>query len=442
MVLAAFLFGWDPKMGSIIEVKYPENASLSNDLINKIYMTFAYSEDYKTEELIETTYNNHTVLSYCDKTRVPKVGYEIISLILEEKDKINMFKYKNLILDLGKKLFKVEKSNRNQIFLENVSDFFEQTSSKKILLLGRAGTGKTSIKKIVFEGYDPKSLLYNPLEPTRGLAPTVYSWLDLKLGLFDSSGQELGYLLDNEDDQDFQLAFENTDFVVYLLDYTNWMSNQIELIKEIQKVIEIIKKKKYNVQLLLFFHKIDLFGKKFDVQAINNIKKEIHDNFELPIYFTSIHPDFIYSLYNAFYELLSKSSLETTQIQNILEEEIKDHEKTMFFINNINNSIIVQAMNKDFNVKIINLTHKLVAQVSQTFEDMTAAGKIDHLILSSYENFNIILNDTNLSKFGLKYLICISETLSANKLIWVIGQIRKKLKDFYFLNKGNLNKDE
>ena len=435
MVIGIALFSWDQKIGAIIDVKYPEKLDLSVDLINKIYMTFAYSEDFDKDELIETSYKNKEILSYCDKRRVPEVGYEIITLILEEKEKVNIFKIKSQLLEFGKETFKKEKSERNNYFLENKSVFFESNSAKKILLLGRAGTGKTSIKKIIFEGLNPKDLLYNPLEPTRGIAPTVYSWLDLKLGLFDSSGQELSYLLDNENDSEYALAFENTDYVIYLLDYPSWISQSDELINEIKKVQEIVGKNSQSAKLLLFFHKTDLLGKEVDTNDLDEIEAKLKKQFDLPIYFTSIHPDMIYSLYNAFYEILSSSSAETTKLRKILETEVKFHPKSMVFITNKFNSIVVQAMSSDFNTVIINHSHKLIAQLNQTFEDMTKSGNIDHLILSSYDNLNIIMNNTNLSKFSLKYLICISESITVNKLIWLVGQLRTKLKDHYYLNK-------
>jgi len=435
MVVGIALFSWDQKIGGVIDVKFPEKLDLTNDIINKIYMTFAYSENFEKVELIETSYNNQTILSYCDKTRVSNVGYEIVTLVLEEKEKVNIFKIKTQLLKFSKEIFKKDKDDRKQFFLDNIESFFEKSSTKKILLLGRAGTGKTSIKKIIFEGLDPKDLLYNPLEPTRGITPNVYSWLDLNLGLFDSSGQELSFLLENEGDHEHILAFENTDYVVYVLDYPSWISHSEEIVNEIKKIQEILIKSINDVKLLLFFHKIDLIGKEIDEKALEKIKNKLKMYFALPLYFTSIHPDFIYSLYNAFYEILSNTSKETAKLREILEDEIKYHPKSMFFITNTFNSIVVQAMSKDFNTVIINHSHKLIAQLNQTFEDMTKSGNIDHLILSSYNNLNIIMNNSNLPKFSLKYLICISETITANKLIWIVGQLRTKLKDFYYLNK-------
>ena len=91
MVIGIALLSWDQKIGAVIDVKYPEKLVLSDDLINKIYMTFSLSEDFDKEELTETTYKNISLLSYCDKTRVADVGYEIITLIMEEKEKVNIF---------------------------------------------------------------------------------------------------------------------------------------------------------------------------------------------------------------------------------------------------------------------------------------------------------------------------------------------------------------
>jgi Trk K+ transport system NAD-binding subunit len=142
----------------------------------------------------------------------------------------------------------------------------------------------------------------------------------------------------------------------------------------------------------------------------------------------------IYSLYNAFYEILSSYSEETKILKNILDNRIKEISKIMCFITDQNNSIIVQTMSSDFNTLLINYSHKLIAQLNQTFEDMSV-NQIDHLIISSGNNLNIILNNLNLQKFNIKNLIAISETLTANKLIWQMGQIRSELNRYLYFKK-------
>ncbi len=432
MVIGIVLFSWDKKMGSIVDIKYPQGFEIPDDLINKIYMTFAYSEDFDKQELIETSYSNLTILSYCDKTRVPEVGYEIVSLILDEKEAINSYRFKKNLINFSQDLFNSDKSERNKYFENNIDGFFKSTSAQKILLLGRAGTGKTTIKKIIFEGVDPKELLVNPLDPTRGLSPSVYSWLDLKIGLFDSSGQELEALLNNKDEYD--LAFHNTDVVIYLLDYPTWVGNPEEIINEIQKIQKIIEDDSYTANIIIFIHKIDLINNKNRKDILKEITKKLKEKLPFSVYYTSIHPEFIFSTYNAFYEILASYSKETFHLKKILDDFIEESSKSMFFITNQNNSIISQSTSKDFNFGNINHSHKLIAQITQTFEDMSNNSKIEHLILSGQNNLNLILNNLNLSQFEIKNLICISESLSANKLIWMVGQIRLKIKNLFYFN--------
>ncbi len=435
MVKGIAFFSWDTRMGATLELKYPLDLKLTDDLINKIYMTHSYEEEFKKDEIIEVSYKDQLILSFCDKAKVAEVGYEIVIIILDEKEKIDLYKLKSQFIEFSRELLKKAKSDRKKYFIEKINIFLGESLSKKVLVIGRAGTGKTTIKKIVFEGNDPNDLLSNPLEPTRGILPSVYSWLDLELGLFDSSGQELSDLLESKVNNDQILAFENTDIIIYLFDYPTWVSNSQLIMDDIQKVLAIIKEKSYTAKLIVFFHKIDLIEIESRREILEEITNIIKKKFDVPIYYTSIYPNLIYSLYNAFYELLSSFSKETVYLKNILDNSIRDFSKTMFFITNLNDSIIVQSMSKDFNTVMINHSHKLITQLNKTFENMVNNDRIEHLILSSF-NFNIIMNSLNYQKFGLKNLICLSETLSANKLIWTIGQIRLHLKNVYYLNKN------
>ena len=435
MVLGLAFFSWDSKVGSILEAKYPENLELSLNLTHKIFLTHSLKEEYTNQEIIEINYDNNVIISFCDKSKVAEKGYEIVFIILEEKEKVKVYQIKSHLIKFSLELFEKSKDERNQYFYDNVGNFFDKITTKKLLLMGRAATGKTSIRKIVFEGANPKDLLYNPLEPTRGISPSVYSWLDLKLGLFDSSGQELNDLLENPDDSECLLAFENTDLIVYLFDYPTWASNSQQIIEDIQRISKIIKNISSDIKLVLFIHKIDLIGKETRRKSLKEITNSIKMKFNLQIYYTSIYPNLIYTLYNAFYELLSGFSKENVLIKEIIDNCLIDLAKTMVFVTNQSDSIIVQAMSKDFNTKIINHSHKLVTQINKTFDDMALKSKIEHLILSSSNSLNLIMNNLNYHKSGLKNLICVSETLSSNKLIWLIGQIRLNLKNLYYFNK-------
>ncbi len=428
MVLGLALLSWDNKVGSIIDFKYPGTLNLTQDLMNKIYISHGLKQsNVEEEELYELHYNDQIILSYCDKTRVVKFGYDMFILIIHEKEQINLYKLISELILFAQSCFKLQKEDRISYITENIEIFFKKTTERKILLLGHAGVGKTTIKEIIFEGRDPQDLLINPLSPTRGIKPSVYSWLDLTLGVFDSSGQELKAIL-NDNRTQF-IAFENTDTIIYIFDITIWASKPKQIISEIQAIKAIIKIRSYDTKIILFLHKIDQIHPNNRESDINNLKIEIQNLFNLQLYFTSIYPDLIYSTYNAFYEILSRFSEETFKLKNILDDRLKEYSKIMCFITNNNNSIIIQSMSKDFYTILINHVHKLIAQINQSFENL-AESKIDNLIISSSNGINIIMINLNFPRYNLKDLICTSENLSSDKLIWLAGELKNELSKY------------
>jgi len=433
MPLGLALFSWDNKAGSILDFKYPGTLHLPDDLIHKIYMSHGLKQDNLTEEeLYEIHYEDQIILSYCDKTRVVEFGYEMLILLIHEKEQINLYKLTVELTDFAQSCFKLPKEDRISYVSENIGSLFKKTTERKILLLGRAGVGKTTIKEIIFEGHDPRDLLINPLSPTRGIKPSVYSWLDLSLGIFDSSGQELNGILNNNKTQ--AVAFENTDVIIYIFDFMIWASKSKEIISEIQHILDIIRIRSYDTEMILFLHKIDQVNPSNRESDINDLKNEIQNKFDLPIYFTSIYPDFIFSIYNAFYEILSSFSEEKLKLKNILDNLIKEYSKIMCFIANQNNSIIIQSMSKDFNTNLINHSHKLIAQLNQSFEDM-AESKIEHLMILSSNGINIIMINLNILRFNIKDIICISENISSDKLILLGDEIKTELNKYLNLIK-------
>ncbi len=187
MVLGLALLSWDEILGPIVDFKYPNHLNLSTDLVSKILMSHTLNEEVM-EELFELEFNGKIILSYCNKSKIEETGHEILILIIHEKEKIKLFDLKSNLRKFAQSVINHPKKLRSDYILVNIELFFKKASEKKMLILGRAGTGKTTIKKVIFEGKDPNDLLYNPLQPTRGLSPSVYSWLDLNLGFFDSSG--------------------------------------------------------------------------------------------------------------------------------------------------------------------------------------------------------------------------------------------------------------
>lgn len=139
MVLGLALFNWDNKAGSILEVKYPGNFEISPDLTNKIYMAHALKEDYTSQELVEIDFNNQIILSLCDKSKVAEIGYEILFIIFEEREKVKTYRLKSQLINFSQKIFQKSEVERKKHFLDNVGVFFEKETAKKILITGKIG---------------------------------------------------------------------------------------------------------------------------------------------------------------------------------------------------------------------------------------------------------------------------------------------------------------
>lgn len=304
--------------------------------------------------------------------------------------------------------------------------------AKKITLLGRAGVGKTSILKLIFEGKKPKDLMISPLEPTRGITPNIYFWMDLELGIFDTSGQELPVLLEDDNEQIY--AFDNTDIVVYVFDYPTWTTKPQEIIKEIHRVFNILKEGKINSNLILIFHKIDLISQKvsFNFQLM---KAEIKNRINLPnnaqIYFTSLYPELVFTTFNAFTNMLSRLSPDSTNLKRITDELIKDYPKTICFVTNKNLEIIVQSITSDFNTDLIfDLSHSSAKFIKLTKQGHVIGGNF-HLIDSGASIIGLLVNNIEDLYPDLKNLFILSETTKKLELLELMEIIKTEIKKYY-----------
>ncbi len=303
---------------------------------------------------------------------------------------------------------------------------------KKILLIGRASVGKTSIKKTIFEGENSKDLIIHPLEPTRGITSSIYSWMDLELVLFDTSGQELPFLLEDEKKQN--KAFNKADVIIYVFDYPTWASNSQEIKDEIKEIENLISRNYIEAKFLLFFHKIDLINKKFR-EKLKLLKNQIQEILNLPeikkIYFTSIHPLLIYNTYNAFSEIFCSFLRETSDLKHILDNIVKDFPKTMGFITSKNNSIIVQTEINDFDINLINQLHTKILEISQSTEDETLISKKINYIDSGSKILSVIIDNLNHFNPNFKNLIIFSENFSKENLNLIIEKLEIEFNKYY-----------
>lgn len=444
MNFCLILLNWKRERGIKIDFTYPESVNLTKEMIDKIYATHTFLQDEtKNEEFIEIDYKDQIIMSYFKKSMDPEEEHELLIFLTLANEKPEYFNLKLKVISFARNVFNISKEERKDYVINNIeAKFSKETQKKKILILGRASTGKSSIKKVIFEGKNPQEFLEESIEPTRGVSPSIYSWFDLTLGFFDTAGQELDVLL--SDDQILSTAFENSDYIIYVFDYIIWNSQQQEIINEINNILRIIKTKSYNMKLILFCHKIDLIEKqkygskasqqimdKYFQMQISGIRHKIEENFNLPIYFTSLYPKLIYNLYTAFCDILGKLSRQSLNIKSLIEGTIINFSKTMGFITNTKNNIVAQVISEDFNFELLNYVHNLTAQLNQTFLDMVENDNINYFLLSSYKGLTIIMKHLNLKELNIMNLICISETLTNDEIIDLATQCGIHIENIY-----------
>lgn len=281
----------------------------------------------------------------------------------------------------------------------------------KIVFVGKPEMGKTTIKKVVFEGVDPNKLALFPLEATVGLSRSVYEFMDSKISLLDTPGQSLPVLLKDEERQ--INYFENTSVITYIFDFPSWIENSQSVIDDIVSIYNIKKKLKINAKIILFFHKVDLLidkkiGTRLDIIK-RHVNKQLNLPEELPLYFTSLHPNLIYTIYNALSETIGSFSEEISKFKPIIHKIIENLPKTICLVSNQSDNIIIQEMSNDFDTNTVyNLAEKIYETIS-TKEDIKAISLEAKIFYTVFKN----ISDLN-SKF--KKIMLLSETLERDEL--------------------------
>ena len=298
---------------------------------------------------------------------------------------------------------------------------------EKILLIGRPSMGKTTIKKVIFEKENPNDLILFPLESTIVLKYSVYNFMDLKISLLDTAGQSFPIYLNNTDKQ--MEVFGDTTALIYVFDYNLWLSNAQEVLNDIITIYNINENNKFGAKIFLFFHKIDLIY-QVNVEKLNFLKNSILDQLglptELPIYFTSLHPELSYTIYNAFFKTLSNFSTEASVLRKAVNELFDNLSKTICFITNKDDFIINQIETTDFNLDSIHKFHEKIHYLSQS-ENRSSKYGISKVIEIDSKFFYMALDNINQFHPNFKNIIILSETLKKEQLVDILEKLNTKL---------------
>ncbi|KKM89852.1 hypothetical protein LCGC14_1244510 [marine sediment metagenome] len=300
--------------------------------------------------------------------------------------------------------------------------------TKRVALVGKPEVGKTTIKKVIFEGEDPNELVLFPLETTIGTKYSVHEFMDLKISLLDTPGQSLPILLRDEEKQ--LTTFENTGAIIYIFDYPTWISDSQDIIDDIKSLYEINKKHKFEAKLILFLHKIDLLIDKKIGSKLDLIRKQIIRQLDLPeeltIFFTSLHPNLVYTIYNAISNTFSTFSKETSNLEEIIKKSFQNLTKTICFVTNQDDNLIVQVSSTDFDTSTLYYLYERIYKDSKLQDESKPLPK---LISAGPKILHGLREDISKFHTGFKNLLIFSETLKEEELQNLRNDIKQNLEE-------------
>ncbi|MHA1819780.1 MAG: GTPase domain-containing protein [Promethearchaeota archaeon] len=212
--------------------------------------------------------------------------------------------------------------------------------AKKLLFIGPPAAGKSTLRKIFFEGESSIKLLENPLAPTIGSEINIYQ-LKEEIGVFDLSGQELERWLVHEPE-----ILKDTDLVLIVVDISNPIKENLNLINKILNGI----KENYNlVKTYILFHKIDLISKR----RLGHIKFKVKKHLRFPnvrFYFTSIKDDYFIDTMEIFIKIMKKIQHTIKYDYNVVSREKESEEEV-----NLKNNPLINIFSILENERVIDL---------------------------------------------------------------------------------------
>ena len=280
---------------------------------------------------------------------------------------------------------------------------------------------------MIFEGEDPNELILSPLAATISLNFSIYDYMDTKVSLLDAPGQSLNLLL--KDEQKQVITFGDSKAIVYIFDYPSWIKNSQDILDDVRSIYEINKKHEFGAKIILFLHKIDLVLSKKIGSMLSFIRRQIINQLalpiEIPIYFTSLHPNLIYTTYNAISNTISDFSEVNLELKEIIRVLIKDISKASLFISNQEGNLIIQETTNDFDNNMLYYLYEKVYQLQKSSEINSASNGIINL---GPKIFTIVIDDASHFHSNFKNFIFFSEDLGESDMIKILEGLKNKLR--------------
>eukprot|EP00298_Acanthocystis_sp_HF-20_P009847 c18534_g2_i1.p1 GENE.c18534_g2_i1~~c18534_g2_i1.p1 ORF type:complete len:305 (-),score=75.71 c18534_g2_i1:67-981(-) len=169
-------------------------------------------------------------------------------------------------------------------------------ATKKVLLMGRAESGKTSMRSIIFANYLARET--SRLGPTFDVDRSHVRFLDgLVLNLWDCGGQT-GYLekyLDSQKDS----IFSNVEVLIFVFDISRLEEPDLKMYSRCLEALEQFSK---SAKIFCFIHKMDLVEQNKREQTFKNCHVELQTrsrSFDITCFQTSIWDESLYKAWSS-----------------------------------------------------------------------------------------------------------------------------------------------
>lgn len=185
--------------------------------------------------------------------------------------------------------------------------------------MGLAESGKTTIVKVVAEGFVPqKKAAYTA---TIDYKRKSYTMFGKKISLFDLGGQKS--FLDRFVGDLAEFIFSNVATFIYVIDLTN-VSKMSQSKYYYDLGIKTLKKFSPDANVTILLHKADLIEKDQRQGYIDNIKEFLELDDRYPIFETSI---FEKSIFDAMEKTINQISLDPQSVEGIVQKYEKENKE-------------------------------------------------------------------------------------------------------------------
>lgn len=196
--------------------------------------------------------------------------------------------------------------------------------SKKIIFVGPPNAGKTTLRKIFFEGENRLKLLKFGLGPTHGQESVILK-LTEDIGIFDLAGQENWRWLETDE----KSVFYNTKILIIVIDITTSIK---EILEFIEKVLKIKNELTPSTYIYLLLHKKDLITLDRLADIKLRIIKEFGRENQIKIAYTSIMKIYFLEMLSLFMEILKTCTSKLIDKERVNFDFIKITIDLLYFI--------------------------------------------------------------------------------------------------------------